>query len=172
MGQTGCPETSARKFHYTLRNTTEERISQAFVVLHIFNKGKSSLATYIQRRSVCHLSNVLRWTITKIAPVVRDGMRIANSPRLLTLWVVCLLVRSFALCLNGWLVGCREAYWFKPMTQAEGYSKRSESVRQTTRLRIQNHSFIHNHLHKNLQIPQVNNFVRWCFNAIKFCTCS
>ena len=28
MGTTGCPETSVRNYHYSLRNNPEERISQ------------------------------------------------------------------------------------------------------------------------------------------------
>jgi hypothetical protein len=45
------------------------------------------------------------------------------------------------------------------MTEAEGYSKPSESVRQTKRRRIQNHGFIHSYLHKS---PKFHNSIILC----------
>ena len=64
--------------------------------------------------------------------------------------------------MDGWLVGCHEAYRFTLMTEAGGYSKPSETVRQTTRRRIQNHGFIHSHLHKS---PKFHNSIILCVDV-------
>ena len=55
------------------------------------------------------------------------------------------------------------------MTEAEGYIKPSESVRQTTRRRIQNPGFIHSHLHKT---PKFHNSIILCVDVSMQLNCA
>jgi len=53
MGQTGCPETSVRNYHYSLHNNPEERSSELLCGGSLKSRAKCLLPTYLIQTKFC-----------------------------------------------------------------------------------------------------------------------
>jgi len=63
VGSTGCPETSARNYSYSLRNNPEERISQfLYVCAHRTSRLTDDFTLPIKPHNIYFCCDAVDWT--------------------------------------------------------------------------------------------------------------